>query len=80
VISECTREYRQMSYPHWEGAAHRGAYMATGHNVWGILNAPATGEALAELIVEGVAFSADLAPFDLIRIPVHPIAARTTDI
>jgi glycine/D-amino acid oxidase-like deaminating enzyme len=28
-------------------------YVATGHNVWGILNAPATGEALAELIADG---------------------------
>jgi len=32
-----------------------GAYVATGHNVWGILNAPATGEALAELIAEAQA-------------------------
>ena len=31
-----------------------GAYVATGHNVWGILNAPATGEAMAELIADGV--------------------------
>jgi len=45
-----------------------GAYVATGHNVWGILNAPATGEALAELIVEGVARSTDLAPFDPARL------------
>src|SRR5437773_7643630 len=29
-----------------------GAYIATGHSVWGILNAPATGEAMAELIAE----------------------------
>ena len=29
------------------------AYVATGHSVWGILNAPASGEAMAELIVEG---------------------------
>ena len=28
-----------------------GAYVATGHSVWGMLNAPATGEAMAELIV-----------------------------
>jgi glycine/D-amino acid oxidase-like deaminating enzyme len=35
----------------------QGAYVATGHNVWGILNAPATGEALAELIADGVARS-----------------------
>ncbi|HKU06652.1 MAG TPA: FAD-binding oxidoreductase [Bradyrhizobium sp.] len=44
------------------GAA--GAYVATGHSVWGILNAPATGEALAELIGDGNARSTDLTPFD----------------
>ena len=31
----------------------KGAYVATGHSVWGILNAPATGEAMAELIIDG---------------------------
>jgi glycine/D-amino acid oxidase-like deaminating enzyme len=41
-----------------------GAYIATGHSVWGILNAPATGEALAELIADGASRSTDLAPFD----------------
>jgi glycine/D-amino acid oxidase-like deaminating enzyme len=41
-----------------------GAYVATGHNVWGILNAPATGEALAELIIDGKAHTVDLKPFD----------------
>jgi glycine/D-amino acid oxidase-like deaminating enzyme len=41
-----------------------GAYVATGHSVWGILNAPATGEALAELILEGAARNVDLSPFD----------------
>jgi glycine/D-amino acid oxidase-like deaminating enzyme len=41
-----------------------GAYVATGHSVWGILNAPATGEAMAELIVEGAAKTVDLSPFD----------------
>jgi glycine/D-amino acid oxidase-like deaminating enzyme len=45
-----------------------GLYVATGHNVWGILNAPATGEALAELIAEGAARSIDLAPFDPMRL------------
>ena len=45
-----------------------GLYVATGHNVWGILNAPATGEALAELIAEGAARSTDLAPFDPTRL------------
>lgn len=46
-----------------------GAYVATGHNVWGILNAPATGEAVAELIVDGAARTVDLAPFDPDRLP-----------
>jgi glycine/D-amino acid oxidase-like deaminating enzyme len=41
-----------------------GAYVATGHSVWGILNAPATGEAVAELIVDGRARTLDLRPFD----------------
>jgi glycine/D-amino acid oxidase-like deaminating enzyme len=46
-----------------------GAYVATGHSVWGILNAPATGEAMAELIVDGAARTVDLAPFDPGRLP-----------
>jgi len=49
--------------PHTEGA-----YIATGHNVWGILNAPATGEAMSELIVDGEAHSTDLSPFDVSRL------------
>ena len=38
----------------------RGAYVATGHSVWGMLNGPATGEAMAELIVDGAAASVDM--------------------
>jgi glycine/D-amino acid oxidase-like deaminating enzyme len=50
-----------------------GAYIATGHSVWGILNAPATGEAMAELIVDGVAGTVDLSPFDPGRLePLDP--------
>ena len=37
-----------------------GAFVATGHGPWGMLNAPATGRALAELIVDGAASSVDL--------------------
>jgi glycine/D-amino acid oxidase-like deaminating enzyme len=40
-----------------------GVYVATGHSVWGMLNAPATGEAMAELILDGAARQVDLAPF-----------------
>ncbi len=40
-----------------------GAYVATGHSVWGMLNAPATGEAMADLILDGAARQVDLAPF-----------------
>jgi glycine/D-amino acid oxidase-like deaminating enzyme len=46
-----------------------GAYVATGHSVWGVLNAPATGAAVAELIVDGAAKSVDLAPFAPGRLP-----------
>ena len=45
----------------------RSAYVATGHGPWGILNAPATGFALAELIATGAATSIDLRPFDPAR-------------
>jgi glycine/D-amino acid oxidase-like deaminating enzyme len=45
----------------------KGVYIATGHSVWGILNAPATGEALAELIADGAPRSTDLAPFNPAR-------------
>ena len=46
-----------------------GAYVATGHSVWGMLNAPATGEAMAELILDGAARHVDLAPFAPGRLP-----------
>jgi glycine/D-amino acid oxidase-like deaminating enzyme len=49
------------------------AYVATGHNVWGILNAPATGEALAELITDGAAQTTDLTAFNPARLrPLDP--------
>lgn len=40
-----------------------GAYVATGHSVWGMLNAPATGEAMAELILDGGSRHVDLRHF-----------------
>jgi glycine/D-amino acid oxidase-like deaminating enzyme len=57
----------------------QGAYLATGHSVWGILNAPATGEALAELIVDGAARAVDLAPFDPARLaPLDPARLQSS--
>jgi glycine/D-amino acid oxidase-like deaminating enzyme len=47
-----------------------GAYVATGHGPWGMLNAPATGQALAELIVDGAPSLVDLRPFDPARLPI----------
>jgi glycine/D-amino acid oxidase-like deaminating enzyme len=48
-------------------------YVATGHNVWGILNAPATGEAMAQLIAEGATRNVNLAAFDPLRLePLDP--------
>jgi glycine/D-amino acid oxidase-like deaminating enzyme len=40
-----------------------GAYVATGHSVWGILNAPATAEALSELICDRHTQAVELNPF-----------------
>lgn len=39
------------------------AFVASGHSCWGILNSPATGKALAELIVHGVPITLNLEPF-----------------
>ncbi|PYM25974.1 MAG: FAD-binding oxidoreductase [Candidatus Rokuibacteriota bacterium] len=44
-----------------------GAYVATGHGPWGMLNAPATGLALAELIADGSPKLVDLDAFDPAR-------------
>jgi glycine/D-amino acid oxidase-like deaminating enzyme len=57
----------------------QGIYVATGHNVWGILNAPASGEAVAELITDGAAQRVDLTPFDPARLPpLDPSLLRTS--
>jgi glycine/D-amino acid oxidase-like deaminating enzyme len=53
-----------------------GAYVATGHSVWGMLNAPATGEAMSELILDGAAQRVDLAPFAPGRLPPLDPARR----
>ena len=45
-----------------------GAFVATGHGPWGMLNAPATGLALAELIVDGAPSLLDLRAFDPARL------------
>jgi glycine/D-amino acid oxidase-like deaminating enzyme len=47
------------------------AFVATGHSVWGILNAPGSGEAMAELIVAGGTSHVDLRPFDPARLPAR---------
>lgn len=54
-----------------------GAYVATGHSVWGMLNAPATGEAMAELILDGAARTVDISDFDPGRLrPFDPARLR----
>ena len=45
-----------------------GAFVATGHSVWVILNAPATGEAMADLIVNDASRNVDLTPYDPVRL------------
>jgi glycine/D-amino acid oxidase-like deaminating enzyme len=46
-----------------------GAYVATGHGPWGILNGPASGEALAGLVADGEARAVDLGAYDPARLP-----------
>jgi glycine/D-amino acid oxidase-like deaminating enzyme len=46
---------------------YTGAYINAGHNCWGIAWAPACGQAMAELIVNGTSSSVDLRPFDPAR-------------
>src|SRR5262249_40969922 len=57
-----------------------GVYVATGHSVWGILNAPATGEAIAGLILDGAARPVDLSPFDPARLPPFDPARLRTEV
>jgi glycine/D-amino acid oxidase-like deaminating enzyme len=46
------------------GELQEGVYVATGHSCWGILNGPATGQGLAELVLHGGGTAAALlAPF-----------------
>jgi glycine/D-amino acid oxidase-like deaminating enzyme len=40
----------------------KGLFCATGHSCWGILMGPATGEAMASLMIQGRS-SLDLSPF-----------------
>lgn len=42
-----------------------GAFIAAGHGCWGILNGPATGEAIAELLIEGQTKRVNLEVFGL---------------
>ncbi|WP_422001438.1 NAD(P)/FAD-dependent oxidoreductase [Reyranella sp.] len=55
-----------------------GAYVATGHSVWGMLNAPATGEAMAELMIDGRTSRVDLSPFAPGRLPAFDAARLRT--
>ena len=57
-----------------------GAYVATAHSVWGMLNAPATGEAVAELIADGTSSHVDLAPFSPARLTALAADAVRTEV
>lgn len=45
----------------------KGCYVATGHSCWGILNGPATGAAIAELVMDGRATIVDVSRFSPAR-------------
>ena len=48
-----------------------GAFVATAHNCWGMLNAPATGLAMSELLLDGEARCVDLGVLDPGRAGIH---------
>ena len=77
-LGEATVSHRQACYrPICEDAMPvmgavaglEGAYVATAHNCWGMLNAPATGFVMAELIADGVSSELDLSVFAPARLP-----------
>ncbi|GFP96097.1 putative oxidoreductase c1f5.03c [Phtheirospermum japonicum] len=45
----------------------KGCYVATGHSCWGILNGPATGAGVSELVMDGRASIVDLSRFSPVR-------------
>jgi glycine/D-amino acid oxidase-like deaminating enzyme len=51
-----------------------GAFLTTGHGRKGILMSPATGAALAELILDGQASSLDLGPFEPARFAAEGVS------
>ena len=51
----------------------RGLWLATGHDEWGIQNAPGTGLVMSEMILEGKAHSADCTSLD----PKHFLNSST---
>ncbi|KAG5192809.1 FAD dependent oxidoreductase [Tribonema minus] len=53
-----------------------GAYICAGHNCWGILWAPVSGVAMAELVVDGAAAVVDLAPFSPARFMTRASGGR----
>jgi glycine/D-amino acid oxidase-like deaminating enzyme len=59
-------------------AGVQGAFVATGHSVWGMLNAPGTAEALAGLIIAGRSPQVDLARFAPSRLP--PLDPSSLDV
>jgi glycine/D-amino acid oxidase-like deaminating enzyme len=50
-----------------------GAFLASGHASWGILNAPATGRMVSEMILDGGSHSVDASPFAVTRLPAGRI-------
>ena len=58
VIFEGKR--RKLVGPFIGRASIPGAYLACGHDSWGISNAPATGKALSELVFDGISLSIDI--------------------
>lgn len=56
-----------------------GVLVVTGHASWGILNSPATGRMVSEMILDGGSVSLDAAPFAPERLPCGRMGTHTAN-
>jgi glycine/D-amino acid oxidase-like deaminating enzyme len=55
-----------------------GAFVSAGHGCWGILESPAAGKSMAELLLEGRSRCLNLKPYDPIRLLRHLYPRRSS--
>ncbi|KAA8491644.1 putative oxidoreductase [Porphyridium purpureum] len=67
IVQACIRPCAPDAKPLMGRLGRSNAFIATGHNCWGILWGPASGKAMAELLLTGKSATLDLSPFEPTR-------------